>query len=209
MASPQNLSNVIILLSFVLCLINSFPVPEPLDALTLAQPRDTSITPPAVSTDQNATPSSNPIGKSISPLRADQIEYHVPNTDTNLVIRKVPQGRRMPEADSLQLLSLADARLQTFINRGLGDKPLEGGGYLLQHSVVGIVVHQLPGHPPATYHQARDMIKGLKACLWQVNYVESTIQIWDGDSPRVQVGWGTISFTKALGGVAVSGGSVS
>ena len=129
-------------------------------------------------------------------LGADRWEYHVPNTDTLLVIKKRSGGRTLPVLESLQLLDLADAKLKNIIDQQGGeDRPVDGG-FLFEHQHLYLEAQDY-GIPlmRLTYGITQDMVSGLKDSFWHVNYMESTVDLYRiGPGFAVNVGLGTISW---------------
>ena len=149
----------------------------------------------------NGTVTSFPNGSNgtVAGLGADQ--WHCRVDDTLFVIRKNPNGRRMPTLESLQLLNEATRDLELQIDqRGGGDIRIEGGNYVYHYQGLTLEAHQWPGvQLPVTYDTVQNMVSGLKDCFWRVNYVESTIEIDRiGSRTIADVGFGIISFLPAL-----------
>ena len=139
-------------------------------------------------------------------LGAEWWEYHVPNTDTLLVIRKIRGGRTLPVLESLQLLYLADARLKSIIDQqGEEDRPVDGG-FLFEHQHLYLVAHdqEFPSMR-LTYGIIQNMVTGLKDSFWHVHYMESTVDVYRVEPGFVvNVGLGTI-FWPTVGPTTLNG----
>lgn len=117
-----------------------------------------------------------PDGAATISLEADVWHCHMPNTRTQIVITKLPNGRTMPIMETLQLVNHAARDIRLKINQRGGDPPLEHHGYTYEENGFAVQAHQSPG--PLTYQMVFDMMAGLSNCFWHVNYVESKVDIF-------------------------------
>lgn len=160
-----------------------------------------SLSGPSGTTATVTGPRSGSNGTTIGPLGNDQWEYRVPDSNTFIVIKKEPLGRRMPLLGILQLLDHADdVDLRDKIRQYGGHSRLLDNRYIYHYENLELEAHETVG--PLTYIMIRDMVTGLKDCFWHVNYAESEVDIYrlEGtgtgghDYEKEVVGSGTISF---------------
>ena len=142
-------------------------------------------------------------------LEAEQWDYDIPDSDTRIRIRKIPSGRTMPLAESLQLLHRATRDLENLIEEYGGDAFPGGGNYHLVHRNLHLEVQDSNPTRPSRlpYSVIQDIVTGLKDCFWRVNYTESLLYVWRIErASYVIAGHGAISG-PSIPPPTLSGGS--